>query len=158
MNYKRELNEDVLEAERLFNLGYRQTSNKFRIISRVDVPDVEKALRKKLPNSSIGRWNKNDMENYWRRCYSHDKLENVNEPIMRLIRQMASIEDNISCRVCDIVIAMDTVGLEDKFDKGVEYISLGRHNDMICVYDKCGNLQQCLPHRFEKIERKNERI
>ena len=152
MNYKREQSDDLLEAERLFNLGYRQTSNKFRIVARIDVPDVAKALKKVLPGASIGKWNRHDMERQWRRCYSKDNLEGVDEPIMRLLRHMDDAESGLRHRVCDIVVAVDVVGMEDKFDKGVEYVSLGVHNDMIYVYDKCGSLQQYMPFRFEKVE------
>jgi len=78
-NYKRVLADDEEEARRLFDLGYRQVSNRYGIVARVDVPDLPAALEKALPFSSADKWERWEQEDHWRRCFSKDKLENVDE-------------------------------------------------------------------------------
>ena len=51
----------------------------------------------------------------------------------------------------DVVICLDNSGVEDKFDKGIEYISEEHDNkDMIYVYDRFGEKQECFRDRFQK--------
>jgi hypothetical protein len=59
----------------LVNLGYRKTSNKYGLVSRLDRPDwaahLEKETNRAVDADEIyGQW-----EDYWRRCRSKDTLE-----------------------------------------------------------------------------------
>lgn len=49
----------------------------------------------------------------------------------------------------DVVKCIDNTGIEDKFDKGIEYVC-EMHDDinMIYVYDKFGQKQECFRDRF----------
>ena len=147
MRYVRQLEDNVQEAERLFTLGYRQISSKHRIIAAIDVVDVEAALKQIMPGSNVGKWTKDERENYWRRCYSHDRLESVEENVMRLIRRFNDIEMGWKAKT---VTVYDNTGVEEHLDKGLEYIEIARHNDVIWVYDKNGRAKEFLIHRFDK--------
>jgi predicted DNA-binding WGR domain protein len=51
-----------------------------------------------------------------------------------------------------IVECISNMGIEDKFDAGIEYVGL-RHKDptMIWVFDKCGVKQDCYLERFKEV-------
>lgn len=69
--------EDVIEAKRLWDLGYRQTSRKFRMVSRADKPTYE--IRQMYikrnyghSDSGVAACNDESMLDYYRRCDSPD--------------------------------------------------------------------------------------
>lgn len=156
-NYRRVLPDDRAEAERLFRLGYRQTSNRFGVVARVDVSDLDEALRRQTGGSS-SKWNRWSKEDYWRRCYSKDKLTGVNENVMRCLRKLgrpgSEWKHGIAEQDRDVVgVCVDNDGIEESFDQGVEYV-VGRfilEKGMISVFDKFGREIECMVHRF-KIE------
>jgi len=54
---------------------------------------------------------------------------------------------------------VENVGMEDKFDVGVEYVSVERPcGEVIDVYDKNGLSQQCFADRFEVFLPNTEKL
>ena len=51
-----------------------------------------------------------------------------------------------------IVECLDNAGIEEKFDKGIEYVG-ETHTDsaLVWVYDKMGEKQECFKERFKKV-------
>lgn len=148
MKYKRQLKDNGKEAERLYKLGYRQTSYKFRCVARVEVPDLVSALKERQPFSSCEKWKRWEQEDYWRRCCSQDKLDEVDTDVMRLLRSMAKYDDTTGALVLRCV---ENRGVEDGFDKGVEYVASMERDGMWLVFDKYGEMRECLMERFERI-------
>ena len=153
-NYKRELGDDMLEAQRLFAMGYRQTSNRFGMVARVDVPDLDAAMEAELPLSSTGKWNRWDKEDHWRRCYSKDKLEGVDEGVMRRLRRMAGAAEEWRSGTAGperdmVAVCVDNLGIEELFDRGVEYVvGAFREDGMVAVFDRFGQETECMRCRF----------
>ena len=52
-----------------------------------------------------------------------------------------------------VVVCIDNAGMEDKFDKGIEYV-FEAHSEsvMIWVYDKEGKKQECFSERFDVVD------
>ena len=51
------------------------------------------------------------------------------------------------------VICINNVGIEDKFDQGVEYVAVAlREVGFLTVYDKLGKKQTCMASRFKIAE------
>ena len=52
------------------------------------------------------------------------------------------------------VICLNNVGIEDKFDQGVEYVAVAvvRELGFLTVYDKFGKKQTCMASRFKIAE------
>ena len=86
--YKRNKQDSQEETERLFNMGYRQFSRKYRMISRIDVPDVVEAIREKHPHVRIDMWDRRSAEDFWRTSHSQDVLKDVDEEVMWGIRKL----------------------------------------------------------------------
>ena len=54
--------------------------------------------------------------------------------------------------VSNVVRCEDNEGVEDKFDKGIDYVCADHsHPMMIYVYDKFGEKQECFRSRFKKL-------
>ena len=144
--YSRVEADDILEAKRLFDLGYRSVSNKYRHIARPDeegLKELGKLRGQKTEGSFgvIGCWQ--DAE-YARRC-SSDVIEGVDEWVMVMLRRMAKIE--LGCATC-IVTCIDNKGYESYFDTGIEYIKIGHQYEHVWVIDKFGQMRRCLDARF----------
>ena len=102
------------QADILITKGYRKTSNKFKIVSRIDKPNwldlaysygvgghdtprklaIEDALALFYKGMSVkdlgftGRLLKYEaasVEDYYRRCISKDKIEGINPEVFRLV-------------------------------------------------------------------------
>jgi hypothetical protein len=148
MQYERIFPDDEREAARLFLAGYRQISNKFGIVARIDVPDLVVALKKKMPDSSQEKWGRWMQEEHWRRCYSKDRLEHVDQSVMRHLRNMSDYRKHTT-GIELVVVCVDNTGLETWFDKGIEYLVSRFEDSMVYVYDKFGQVQECLVGRFQ---------
>jgi len=155
--------DDEQEALRLFRKGYRQTSRRHGIVSRVEVPDVFEALSEKLPHSQVQKWERWRAEDHWRRCYSQDQLEDVPEGVMRALRRFVEevttrgglgfMVPEDSQTDFDTVVAqcVDNTGLEEFFDRGIEYVVERVEKDMIAVFDKFGKIRDCFRPRFRMV-------
>jgi hypothetical protein len=140
-----------VEARLLFNRGYRQVSLFLGAVSRVDVSDLMKALKEKLPHSSVGKWDIRTQEDHWRRCYSQDTINGVPKPIMAVLRRLWDTETP-DPNVIPVVTCRDNNGMEDAFDRGVDYmVSPCEERGFISVYDKFGKLRLCSRNRFSRV-------
>lgn len=128
-------------------LGYRQISSKHRMLARVDVPDVTEALKKELPFSGVEKWSERDKQEHWRRCYSKDRLEGVDEDVMRVLRKICDADAGFGIG-SKTVLCIDNSGMESSFDKGIEYVAVMMWDGFIYVYDKLAVLQPCVRERF----------
>jgi hypothetical protein len=50
-----------------------------------------------------------------------------------------------------VVECVDNSGMEDQFDKGVEYVLDSKKGDFFTVYDKLGVKQECFGDRFKEV-------
>ena len=79
------------EAAQLIAAGYRRTSNKYRMVSRIDRPDWLVVLAKELRRSPAEFYAPGEPDpaetwcDYYRRCLSRDTLERVDPDVFKLI-------------------------------------------------------------------------
>jgi len=145
-----------VEAELLYNMGYRQVSRRYGMIARVEVPDLVTAMKAKMPHSKIENWKPHVREYHWLRYFSKDVVRGVPEPVMAALRRMcggmwgkavAVESDTVPIAVC-----RDNTGMEDSFDRGVDYVvSPCVEKGFIRVYDKRGIPRKCFRGRFSPV-------
>ena len=96
------MSEDVeAEALRLIDSGYRAVSNRYRMVSRIDRPDwlahMAFSHTEGFPGSDLENlrqgfnWvaglGEEACADHYRRCYSRDKLSDLNQRVFDLIRR-----------------------------------------------------------------------
>lgn len=92
-----------LTADELIALGYRRTSNKYRIVSRIDRPDwvTVLAVHCRRAPADFYQIGASDPEgnwcDYYRRVLSKDKIEGVDPEVFRAVP--SSAWDN--CGFCE---------------------------------------------------------
>ena len=89
-------NEDLTEAKRLFDLGYRVVSRKFGHISRVDITEekmIELFIKQNYGDNKSGVAGSSieNQKDFYRRCVSKDTLI-VRPYIIRLIKKLENNE------------------------------------------------------------------
>jgi hypothetical protein len=85
----------LMIARKLYDDGYRQVSNKFRIVARVDIPIQQ--MKEFFIQQNYGRSNcgvpsctVESQSEHYRRCYSKDAIEGVPFEVMRFLRKMTN--------------------------------------------------------------------
>lgn len=88
-----ELDRHMMAAVMLLSEGYRQVSNGYKRVARVDIsePFLTLFLRKVLhwTDASLYWQKPGDWQDFYRRCYSKDVIFDVPEGVMKAMRSLA---------------------------------------------------------------------
>lgn len=84
---------DGQTAKELHDAGYRQTSRRFGIVSRVDISDEEMTnlfIEENFgeTDSSVPCLPIEEQRGHYRRCYSEDNIEGVPDHVLKELRRM----------------------------------------------------------------------
>ena len=149
--YKRIHSDAAREARRLFVDGYRQTSSRYRMVANIEVPDVTKALCKALRTSQPKDWPRWSQDDHWRRCYSRDVLNNVDEDVMKELGKLGTTAPLVPLVSDALLECVDNSGAEEMLNVGFWYKFRQSPGKGLCLIEVNGAFHECLRSKFKFV-------